>query len=406
MWRFIADNRRWLATGFLLTFASSFGQTWFISLFAGEIRAEFGLTDGQWGRLYTVATLASAAVMVGRGALADTVPLSRLAPAIALLFAVATLGMVLSPAVWVLGLAIFGLRFCGQGMFFHIAMTAMGRWFVATRGRAVALASLGHSAGEGLVPLIFVPLIAALGWRAGWGIAAGSLALVVAPLLWMLLTQDRAPKGSAEEDVTSGLQGRHWTRSEALRHWLFWALLPLMLTPGFIGTVVFFHPAHVAEVQGWQLSNMVRAYPIYAIVTVVVLQVAGRVVDAIGPEKLLPVQLLPMAVGCAFLAGSELWTWFAALGVLGISQGIASAVWGTLLPKVYGTNHLGAVRSLVTAIMVLSTAIGPGITGAFIDWGVPFPSQGPYMAAWCVGLSIAMIWVRLRLTTSEPQASI
>lgn len=397
MWRFIADNRRWLATGFLLTLASSFGQTWFISLFAGEIRAEFGLTDGQWGRLYTVATLASAAVMVGRGALADTIRLSRLAPAIALLFAVAALGMALSPTVWVLGLAIFGLRFCGQGMFFHIAMTAMGRWFVATRGRAVALASLGHSAGEGLVPLAFVPIIAWLGWRGGWGIAAVLLALVVAPLLWALLTQDRAPTGSAEEDVTAGMGGHHWTRADALRHWLFWALLPLMLTPGFIGTVVFFHPAHIAEVQGWRLADMVGAYPIYAVTTVVILQVAGRVVDAIGPERLLPVQLLPMAVGCAFLAGSELWTWFASLAFLGISQGIASAVWGTLLPKIYGTNHLGAVRSLVTAIMVLATAIGPGVTGAFIDWGVPFPDQGPYMAAWCVGLSALLIAVLIRL---------
>lgn len=397
MWSFLVANRRWLATGFLLAFASSFGQTWFISLFAGEIRAEFGLTDGEWGRLYTVATLASAALMVGRGALADTVPLSRLAPAIALLFALATLGMALSPSIWLLGFAIFGLRFCGQGMFFHIAMTAMGRWFVATRGRAVAIASLGHSVGEALVPLAFVPLIAWLGWRAGWGISAGILALVVAPVLWVLLSQDRAPQGSENQDITAGLQGRHWTRNEALRHWLFWALLPMMLTPGFIGTVVFFHPTHIAEVQGWSLAAMVRAYPIYAITTVVMLQIAGRLVDAFGPERLLPVALLPMAAGCLFLSGSELWTWFAALALLGISQGMSAALWGTLLPKTYGTNHLGAVRSLVTAIMVLSTAIGPGLTGAFIDWGVPFPDQGPAMGIWCVALSIVMIWVAGRL---------
>jgi len=398
MWRFIADNRRWLATGFLLTFASSFGQTWFISLFAGEIRAEFGLTDGEWGQLYTVATLASAALMVGRGALADTVPLSRLAPAVALLFALATLGMALGPSVWVLGIAVFGLRFCGQGMFYHIAMTAMGRWFVATRGRAVALASLGHSLGEALVPLAFVPLIAALGWRAGWGIAACLLVAIVAPSLFWLLRQDRAPRGAEEKDVTAGLGGEHWTRNKALRHWLFWALLPLMLTPGFIGTVVFFHPAHIAEVQGWSLANMVRAYPIYAITTVLMLQVAGRLVDAFGPEKLLPAVLLPMAAGCAFLSGSELWTWFTALALLGVSQGMSAALWGTLLPRIYGTNHLGAVRSLVTAIMVLSTAIGPGVTGMLIDWGIPFPNQGPAMAAWCVGLSVLMLPLLARLS--------
>ena len=340
MWRFIVLNRRWLATGFLLTFASSFGQTWFISLFAGEIRAEFGLTDGEWGRLYTVATLASAIVMISRGALADTVPLSRLAPGVALLFAAAAAGMAFGPSVWVLGVAVFGLRFCGQGMFFHIAMTAMGRWFVATRGRAVALASLGHSAGEALVPLIFVPIIAALGWRAGWGIAAVILVLAVAPLLLWLLSQDRAPKGAEERDATAGLGGRHWTRAEALRHWLFWALLPMMLTPGFIGTVVFFHPAHIAEVQGWRLGDMVRAYPIYAITTVVMLQIAGRIVDAIGPERLLPVQLLPWPSGAHFWRdqssgpGSPPWPflaspkgWRGRSGVRSCRESMAPTIW-------------------------------------------------------------------------------
>jgi predicted negative regulator of RcsB-dependent stress response len=38
MLRFLTENLRWLATGFLLAIGSSFGQTYFISLFAGEIR--------------------------------------------------------------------------------------------------------------------------------------------------------------------------------------------------------------------------------------------------------------------------------------------------------------------------------------------------------------------------------
>ena len=56
---FVAANRRFLAFGFALAFFSSFGQTFFLSLFAGEIRAEFGLTHGTWGLVYSLATLAS-----------------------------------------------------------------------------------------------------------------------------------------------------------------------------------------------------------------------------------------------------------------------------------------------------------------------------------------------------------
>jgi hypothetical protein len=67
MFRFLSENLRWLATGFLLAFGSSFGQTYFISLFAGEIRDAYGLTDGDWGLIYTGATLCSALLLLGKG---------------------------------------------------------------------------------------------------------------------------------------------------------------------------------------------------------------------------------------------------------------------------------------------------------------------------------------------------
>lgn len=92
------------------------------------------------------------------------VPLSRLAP-VAGAVALAALGMAGTGSVWLLGLSVFVLRFCGQGMFSHIAMTAMGRWFVARRGRAVSIAALGHPAGEVVLPILAVLLIALIGWR-------------------------------------------------------------------------------------------------------------------------------------------------------------------------------------------------------------------------------------------------
>ncbi|MBF9031230.1 MFS transporter [Rhodobacterales bacterium HKCCE3408] len=398
MWTFLRDNRRWLLTGLLLTFGSSFGQTWFISLFAGEIRAEFDLSDGGWGAIYTLATLSSAALLVGRGALADTMPLSRLAPIVAILFSVAAVGMALGHSIWILGLSVFLLRFCGQGMFSHIAMTAMGRWFVATRGRAVSIAALGHSLGEVILPLPVVLLIGAIGWRLSWGVTAAVILVVVMPLLVVLLANDREPQGRAERDVTAGLSGRHWTRSEVLRHWLFIALLPLILTPGFIGTVVFFHQVHVSEIKGWSLAAMAPGYPAYAGATVAMMLIAGRVADAVGPERMLPFVLVPMGLGCLLLGPSEsVYGWFAALALLGITQGIGGALWGTLLPRVYGTRHLGSIRALVTAAMVLSTAIGPGVTGLLIDRGIDFPDQGFAMAVWCFVLSAAMVVVLRRL---------
>lgn len=391
---FLRDNARWLGAGFLLTLAGSFGQTWFISLFAGEIRAVHGLSDGQWGSLYTVATLASAALLFLRGALADTVRPGMLAPLIALAFAAACLGLAFAPNVAVLGLALFGLRFCGQGMFGHIALTAMGRWFRATRGRAVAIAAFGHSAGEVIWPLPAILLAGLLGWQAVWIGVAALLALGVAPVIARLLAKGRVPQGAdTAEAGQAGIGGRHWTRRDVLGHGLFLALLPILLTPGFIGTVVFFHQVHVAGVKGWTLAQMAPGYAAFAALTVLSSFAAGWAADRFGPARLLPVLLLPMGAGIALLGPvSAVSGWFVVLGLIGLTQGMTGALWGTLLPAIYGTQHLGAVRSLATTVMVVSTAIGPGMTGLLIDSGVTFPRQGLALGLWCFGLS-GLGWV-------------
>lgn len=402
MMRFLIENRRWLATGVLLTFASSFGQTWFISLFAGEIRAAYGLSDGGWGALYTIATLSAAALLFSRGALADTMALSKLVPLVAGLFALAALGMAFGNSVWLLGIAVFLLRFCGQGMFSHIAMTSMGRWFVATRGRAVSISALGYPLGEIALPLITVFAIGWLGWRQVWLAVAVILVAVIIPVLMLLLAQDRAPAGRAEGGGAPGLQSRHWTRAEVLRHWLFPALIPLILTPGFIGTVVFFHQVHVAEIKGWTLAQMAPAYPVFACTTIVTSLIAGWACDRFGPERLLPIAVVPMGLAM-FLIGPAIspWTWVLALGVLAVTQGMVGALWGALLPALYGTAHLGSVRSLMTSLMVLATAIGPGLTGVVIDAGISFPAQGVAMGVWCLLLSIAMTLVQRRLSAER-----
>ena len=310
MLTFIRENGRWLSAGFLLTFASSFGQTWFISLFSSEIKLEFGLTDGSWGSLYTVATLSSALMMFWLGSLVDRIPLVRFAPAMTLVFAIAALGFSLSTSVALLGFFIFLLRFCGQGMFSHIAMTAMGRWFHATRGKAVSIANLGHPAAEVVVPLIAVFAIATIGWNMTWLLVALLLLFVVAPALWWLLSDDRIPQSGKYDSLSSGTGGKHWTRAEAVRHWLLPALVPMLLTPGFISTVVFFHQVHIASVKGWSLMEMAPGYTFFASATVGATFLMGWASDRFGADRLLPYILIPMGFGVLIIGlGASVWTW-------------------------------------------------------------------------------------------------
>lgn len=396
---FLRENARWLATGLLLSLGSSFGQTYFISLFAGEIRESYGLTDGQWGGIYTIATLSSAALLIALGGRADTMRLSRLAVIVTAFLAIAALLMAVGQSAWLLVVSVFLLRFCGQGMMTHMKATAMARWFVATRGRAMAITNLGYPIGEALLPILVITVVAAIGWRATWGATAVVIVVVLIPLLILLLSQDRAPMGSNGGRGAPGLYGRHWTREEVLSHPLFYAFIPFILTPGFIGTVIFFHAVHVAEVKGWTLQELGPSYSSYAFASVTMGFISGSLADRFGSIRLLPFTLIPMALGM-FLIGpvDTPLGWAVALALVGTTQGIAATLGGTLMPTLFGTNHLGSVRAIATAIMVVSTAIGPGLTGWVIDLGLNYPEQGVVQGLWCLFISAAMVPVMIWTT--------
>lgn len=392
--QFIRENARWLIAGIVLTSSSSFGQTYFIALSAAHLQEAFDLSHGGWGSIYTMGTLLSAVTLIQVGRLADRFKVRTLAVATLAMFIVMCLAMA-TVAHWImLVFVVFGLRFCGQGMMSHLSLTAMGRWFRGNRGRAVAIASLGFSLGEGLLPISFVLLTGVIGWRFGWVAAAGVLGLVVLPVVLYLLREERSPQSLSDAHHSAGLAGRHWTRGEAMRHWLFWAMLPGVLAPSFISTSLFFHQVHLAGIKGWPIAAYVATYPIYSTVSVLSNFAAGTIADRFGAARLLPVYLLPTGIAMAVmgLATSFWWGPFA-LVMIGVTQGASQAMIGSIWPEYFGTRNLGAIRAFAVAAMVFSTAIGPGITGLLIDRGIGFETQCLWMGGYVALVSLLFVGV-------------
>ncbi|MGB1213731.1 MAG: MFS transporter [Pikeienuella sp.] len=404
---FFRPNARWLGAGALMALSSGFGQTFFISIYAGEFRAEFGLSDGEWGLIYMVATLCSAAVLTQTGKLSDFMRARTLAIIVLTAFALVCIGVALTPVWWALIPLIFGLRFCGQGMLSHLAVTSMAKWFRAGRAKAVATASLGFSAAEAALPALALVMIGWVGWRMSWLFAAGALILVIAPLLWWLLRAERSPRAMAEETASAGMAGRHWTRGEMLRGWLFWALLPGLVGPSWIGTVIFFQIVHLTEVKGWDIIAYAGlAYPVYSATTILSSFAFGAVADRIGIIRLLPVYLLGWAAACGVLSlAGDLSGGVLALAIAGIGSGGVTVVGGALLAELYGTRWLGGIRAISAAVMVLGSAVGPGVSGMLLDAGVAFDTQLWGMGGYLISVSLLFIWVslRARLLLAAPQ---
>jgi MFS family permease len=401
MLEFIRRNFRWIAGGFMLTYFSSFGQTYFISASVSEWRAAFGLTHGEFGRLYMFATLASALCIPFIGRLVDVVQAHRMIALVVPALAGAALLAGYASSLTILIAAIFLLRLFGQGMMTHIALTSTGRWFVAERGRAVSLVVLGHQGGEATIPLAFAALTIAYGYRVSWFAAAVALLVVGLPCAYWCYRKPRVPHGKLPVETKASLQVRDWTRQEVLSDPIFWVLLTGVLAPAFIGTTIFYHQNYLTALHNWPPQFFAMSLLIMALTTVVCALITGAAIDRFGATSILPYFLLPLSGACFTLAysGPEI-TLFIMMVLLGISYGIASTLFGSLWPEIYGLTNLGAVRSVTISAAVLATAAGPGLTGTLIDRGMSLPAQMMFFGFYCLlaasAMTIASVYLQRR----------
>jgi MFS family permease len=393
---FLRENARWLGGGFLLTLFSSFGQTFFIALSAGDIRSEYGLSHGEWGALYMVATLCSALSLPFVGQSVDRYPIWKIVVAVVLALSAACLAMAFSRHVALLAVAVFALRLFGQGMMSHTAIASMGKWFAARRGRAVSISSIGVNFGEAAFPFLFVTLSAIVGWRASWIVAAALLLFVALPAISALMAKERLPRSDDPDMPVSAI--KQWTRAQVLRDPLFYLLLVGILAPAFIGTTIFFHQVHLVEIRGWSMQVFAASFSIMSATVVACALIAGQLVDRYSAVRMLPVFLVPLCAACLVLGTFEgQWSAFAFMALLGISYGFSTTIFGAVWPEIYGVEHLGSVRATIVAVMVFATAAGPGITGVLIDMGNSYPLQIQYMGLYCLVATALMVVAARRI---------
>ena len=71
----------------------------------------------------------------------------------------------------------------------------------------------------------------------------------------------------------------------------------------------------------------------------------------------------------------------------GSNATLPNAFWA----EFYGTKHLGALKAMAAAIMVLGSAIGPGITGLLIDLGAGLEMQYIWVSAFFAFATTSML---------------
>jgi MFS family permease len=399
---FLRPNARFLAFGFLLALLSSSGQTFLIGLFGDPLRATFELSNGEFGLVYSVATVISGVSLLWLGRIVDRLDLRLVTTGVLLGASAGALMLAAAVHVVMLAAAFLLLRLCGQGLLMHTAQTTMGRYFSVDRGKAVSVATLGLPSAEAVLPTAVVALMAVIGWRGSWLTIAAVLSGFALPLALYLLRghstrrQDLAVAEQQGEggDATAGAVS--WRRADVLCDPRFYGLLPAVMAPPFIMTALFFHQDPLADAKGWPLSWVATSFTAFAASHIVALIVAGPLVDRLGVKRLIAGFLAPMTLALLVIVimdspwGAPLY-----LGLAGLSMGAAGTLMGALWPALYGTAHLGAIRSLMHSAMVFVTAGAPYGVGGLMDAGVSLIAIVTALAFWNV-FAAALALVALR----------
>lgn len=388
---FLRQNWKWLLAPFLMTLASGFGQTYYIAVYGDPIRASFAMSHGQWGGIYMIGTLISAALMMFAGSLADEWPPRRLIFWTSFGLMAFSLLMALNPYVWALPILIFGLRFFGQGMMMHMAQVLTARWFKANRAKAMGIVIGGIALGEASFPLIFVRVINQTGWRVSFVIAA-VLIVALAAYIYSRLGDARTPKGKLVNEESPGMEGRSWTRAEVLRSSVFWIAFPATACMAFATTIFFFQLPVLADEKGWRLRDLTALLPFFTIMAFSVMQLSGILIDKFGARRFMPFSTLGIMLGYMLMAeANTLGLALVALLMMGFGQGSAAAFSAVWLADFFGTQYLGSIRALSSGLIVLSTAVGPFLSGYLLDLGVKYDWQLTALGVYA-GVSCLLLW--------------
>ncbi|MDH3688931.1 MAG: MFS transporter [Gammaproteobacteria bacterium] len=407
--RFIADNRRFVAFGFTMGFASSFGQTFFIGLFGPALRSEFGLSHTSWGFIYLIGTLASALLLPFTGRKIDQMDLRLYTTLVCALMIFAGLFTALVNGPLMLIAAIFLLRQSGQGLMSHTAMSSMARYFEEGRGRALAIATMGFSCGEALLPVGAVFLIALVGWRWSYVACAILVAVVLIPLVrWLLAGHDERHRQHLQRltrqagDHQAVIQS--WTQAQVLRDSRFYLLLPGLLAPPMIGTAMFFHHLTVADFKGWSHTWITGNYAVYALVAITIALLSGPLIDRFRAVRMVYGVIPPLILAMLALAAFQThWIVPVYLALIGVNTGLSYTVMTSLWAEIYGVAYIGSVKSMVAAIGVLGSALGPVIMGRLMDEGFSVESICVIAAAYAlIGWILMAVALRPAAHRSHP----
>ena len=357
--------------GFIFTFFSSFGQSFFLGIFNTSIRETLSITHGQFGSIYASATLCSSLLLIWVGKKIDDINIFRFAIYVTLLLSFSCFFFSKISSIVFLFIAIFLMRFSGQGMMSHTATTTVSRYFTKSRGRALSICWFGLSSAEFILPVLMVFLLSLTTWQNIW-IVIALLILIFLPIasFFLVRTVKLDTRESTEGEEFKEENIKQWKRIEVIKDYKFYIVSMNMLAMPWIATGVFVYQSFITESKNWGPFVIAQSFMSYSVFSVITLLISGFLIDKFTSRKLLIFMNIPLFLSTFVIIYFDAqFTAYIFLGLIGISNGLANVLGSSTWAEVYGVKHIGSIKALTTALMVFSTAFGTALFGILIDIG-------------------------------------
>ena len=385
--------------GFIFTFFSSFGQSFFLGLFNPSIREELSITHGQFGSIYASATLLSSFVLIWVGKKIDDININKFALFVILLLSFSCYFFSKITSLTFLFVTIFLMRFSGQGMMSHTATTTISRYFTKSRGKALSVSWFGLSSAEFILPVFIIYLLSLYDWKIIWK-SISLLVLLFLPIVSFILVKNlnfdsREINGGK---IKKKLKIKNWKRQEVIKDYRFYIVCANMLAMPWIATGTFVYQSFILSSKNWGPYIIAQSFMVYSVLSVITLIISGFLIDKFTSRKLIVYMNIPLLISVFIIVYfNHPYTAFLFLGLIGISNGFANVLGSSTWAEIYGVKYIGSIKALTTALMVFATAFGTALFGYLIDNGFSIEQIALISAVYITISLVSLFFIKNKL---------
>ena len=389
--------------GFIFTFFSSFGQSYFLGLFNLSIRETLSISHGEFGTIYASATLLSSLLLIWVGKKIDDINVFKFAIFVTILLSISCFFFSKISSVILLFFGIFLMRFSGQGMMSHTATTTVSRYFTKSRGKALSVGWFGLSSAEFILPVLIVFLLTLTTWQNIW-LTISILVLIFLPISSYLLVKNinLDSRETSNEDEFKDENIKQWKRKEVIKDYRFYIINMNMLAMPWIATGAFVYQSFISSSKGWGQYVIAQSFMSYSVLTVITLLISGFLVDKYTSRRLLIYMNIPLLISVLVIIyfNSPI-SAFLFLGLIGISNGLANLLGSSIWAEIYGVKHIGSIKALTTALMVFATAFGTALFGVLIDYGFTIEKIAVVSGTYILLSIVLLFFIRKKLNPTN-----